>query len=310
VSRQRVNARSAKAERGNSVHGPVPFRHGEASAVARIPISSLHPSESPRIHGEESKHVQLLAESKADLPPIVVHRRNIRIIDVIRHFKTAVLRGKGGIDACLVDAEPEDIFVLAVEAKIAHGLPLPLADRKSAAARILRTHAKRSGRAIAPSTGLSPKPVGAIRLRAIEEDPQSHIRVGRDGRAQPLISMDGRRRASELLKAHPDASLRQVAQAAGFFSPSAVRDVGQRSRRHVAVALRPGEAGNEPTQLYGTASATDGTIAWHRVIQVSSAGSCPVNGRSAASIMVVEAPDPEVGRRRGNPTGIADRDSS
>jgi ParB-like chromosome segregation protein Spo0J len=249
----------------------------------RIPVSSLRPSDSPRLDGEDSKHIQMLAESEAELPPITVQRTTMRIIDGMHRLKAAVLRGEHSIEACLVDVSPEDAFVLAVEANIAHGLPLSLADRKAAAVRILRAHPQRSDRAIAASTGLSPKTVGVIRRCVTEGSHQSQTRVGRDGRARPLSSVDGRRRASELLRANPDASLRQVAQAVGL-SPTTVRDVRQRLRQDAAAAPRTDGAANDPTRIGGTASATGtagGGTVQHRLNQIQTAGSRPVNDRSA-----------------------------
>jgi hypothetical protein len=55
-------------------------------------------------------------------------------------------------------------------------------------------------------------------------------RVGRDGRFRPLDGSDGRRRAGDLLRADPTASVRQVAAQAGI-SQGTARDVRNRLLR-------------------------------------------------------------------------------
>ncbi|WP_157846728.1 hypothetical protein [Streptomyces noursei] len=85
---------------------------------------------------------------------------------------------------------------------------------------------------MAAATGLAAKTVAAIRRRsATEEVPQLHTRIGRDGKARPVNSAEGRRLASTLLMEKPDASLREVAKAAGI-STGTVRDVRQRLQRN------------------------------------------------------------------------------
>ncbi|AKA01174.1 transcriptional regulator [Streptomyces noursei ZPM] len=94
------------------------------------------------------------------------------------------------------------------------------------------SHPEWSDRAVAAATGLAAKTVAAIRRRsATEEVPQLHTRIGRDGKARPVNSAEGRRLASTLLMEKPDASLREVAKAAGI-STGTVRDVRQRLQRN------------------------------------------------------------------------------
>ena len=121
------------------------------------------------------------------------------------------------------------------------GLPLSLADRSAAAARIARSHPQWSDRMIAMTAGLSPKTIGAIRQRSTQEIPQLNKRVGGDGRARPVDSAEGRRIAGDLLTNNPRATLRAVADEAGI-SPATVRDVRERLRRGERPELprRPG----------------------------------------------------------------------
>ena len=60
--------------------------------------------------------------------------------------------------------------------------------------------------------------------------PEPVARIGRDGRVRPLRSAAGRNRASKLIEAEPDLSLREVARRAGI-SVGTVRDVRLRLSR-------------------------------------------------------------------------------
>lgn len=194
-----------------------------------VPVQILLSSDSPRLAGEDAEHVRLLAESEADLPPILVHRKTKKVIDGMHRLRAAMLRGEETIAVRLFDGTEEAAFVLAVRMNITHGLPLSLADRETAAARILRATPNWSDRAISDITGLSSKTIGAIRRReGVGND--ADCRVGRDGRFRPLNCDDGRNRAAELFEARPEASLRKVAREAGV-SLGTARDVRRRLNR-------------------------------------------------------------------------------
>lgn len=197
---------------------------GVAGPVVRVAVRSLLPSDSPRIGGEDRAHLLAMAESGAELPPIIVQRSSMRVIDGMHRLRTAELRGEHEIGVRFFDGDDVEAFVLAVKANVTHGLPLTLADRKAAATRILRFRPEWSDRVIADISGLSPKTVGAIRARSTGEIPQVNSRVGRDGRVRPVDSADRRRVASEVIARHPTATLREVAAAAGI-SVATARDV-------------------------------------------------------------------------------------
>jgi len=206
-----------------------PGRTVDGPAVTRIRISLLRASDSPRLTGESAEHIRSLVESDVPLPPITVHRETLRVIDGMHRLRAAALCGQDFIDVHFVDAEPDDVFVLAVEANVAHGLPLTLADRKAAAARIVRSHPHWSDRAVAAKTGLSHKTVGSLRRCSTGEASRLNARLGMDGRVRPIGLSPGRQIAAELLVAHPGASLRQIARAAGI-SPVTVRKVREELR--------------------------------------------------------------------------------
>jgi hypothetical protein len=87
-----------------------------------------------------------------------------------------------------------------------------------------------SDRSIAAVTGLGAAAVGAIRRRAAETVNQPAIRYGRDGRARPVDTVSGRRRAEEIIAARPTATLRDIARDAGV-SIGTARDVRMRLAR-------------------------------------------------------------------------------
>jgi ParB-like chromosome segregation protein Spo0J len=203
---------------------------GRAEDRATVPVSCLRAGETPRLSGEDADHVRALAEFDGELPPIVVHRDTLQVIDGRHRLQAARLRGDELIEVRFFDGDAEEAFIAAVYANRGHGLPLTLADRTAAAARILARCPDRSDRAVATITGLSPTTLAAIRRRHGLDDGAAPGRTGRDGRVRPVNSADGRRRAGELIAARPEASLRQIAKLAGV-SPATVRDVRERLGR-------------------------------------------------------------------------------
>jgi ParB-like chromosome segregation protein Spo0J len=221
----------AAALTGMAANDQVPQRN-----VAAVRISSLRAGYSPRLQGEEKAHIAWLAETEAPLPPILVERHTMRVIDGMHRLRAATLKGQETINVEFFDGSPADAFLRAVAANVTHGLPLSQADRRAAAARIIISHPQLSDRAIGESAGLSARTVASIR-RSTGGVPQLNARVGRDGKIRPLDRMAGRRRAAELLAGYPRASLREVAKAAGV-SPATAGDV----RRRLARGEEPGLA--------------------------------------------------------------------
>ncbi|MBE1489200.1 helix-turn-helix domain-containing protein [Plantactinospora soyae] len=182
-----------------------------------------------------------------------MHRPTMRVIDGTHRLGAALLRGDEMIEALLFDGSEQEAFVLAVQANIAHGLPLSLADRTRAAERIIGSHPNWSDRAIAAVAGLGARTVGNVRRRMDLGTDASDIRArtGRDGRVRPLNNAEGRLRAAALIKERPGASLREIGREA-HVSPSTVRDVRRRiqrgedpvpqvgGRRNDAKAVEPG----------------------------------------------------------------------
>jgi len=119
---------------------------------------------SPRIHEENAEHVELLVAAGTAVPPIIVHRPTMRVIDGLHRLRAAQRCGRRTIGVRFFDGDEAAAFVLAVTANAGHGLPLSLADRKRAAARIVGCYPRWSDRKIASITGLAPGTVAGIRL--------------------------------------------------------------------------------------------------------------------------------------------------
>jgi ParB-like chromosome segregation protein Spo0J len=195
-----------------------------ADAYDKVPLTSLLPADSPRLAGEDEEHIRRLAESGEPLPPIVVDRRTMRIVDGMHRYRSAQLTGAGHLSVRYFDGSEDDAFVLAVSLNAKHGYPLTRADRVAAVGRILRTHAHLSDVALAGICGVSDKTVAKLRRQSDLGKSGVERRLGRDGRRRPVEA------SAELIQRDPMASLRQVA-AAVQLSPSTVKDVRDRLAR-------------------------------------------------------------------------------
>jgi hypothetical protein len=210
-----------------------------STAVEEVAIPSLVVSDTPRLSGESMEHVQTLAGAQSRLPPIIVHRQTMRVIDGMHRIRAAKLKGQDSIAVQFFEGSDADAFVLAVKANVSHGMPLSLADRRAAAARIIESHPYWADRMIAQVTGLAARTVAEIRRRS-EEPGAVDVRLGRDGRFRPVNGSTGRVVAAELFIGNPQLSLRQVARQAGI-SPETARDVRNRLRKGESpVPGRPG----------------------------------------------------------------------
>ncbi|MFE3864712.1 ParB/RepB/Spo0J family partition protein [Streptomyces goshikiensis] len=210
---------------------PEPSRPQRLTSVHLVPISALQPADSPRALTEHAEHLRALAVSENRLPPIVVHRPSMRVVDGMHRLRAALLRGRTEIEVQFLDGSAEDAFVYSVQSNTRHGLPLTLSERTAAAVRILQTHGHWADRAIASVAGLSAHTVAALR-RGVPGAVQAPAegRLGRDGKVRPLSTAQGRREAQRLLADPARVSLREIAKRTGL-SPATVRDVRQRMQR-------------------------------------------------------------------------------
>jgi hypothetical protein len=206
--------------------------------VVHVGIGSLVLTDSPRLSGADPDHVEAIAAAQNPLPPIVVSRPTMRVIDGVHRVRAAILRGDETIAARFFDGGDAEAFVLAVKLNVTHGLPLALMDRKRAAQRIITSHPQWSDRRVASVTGISPGTVADLRRRVDGGPDRSGSRVGQDGRVRPLDGTAGRQLAGQLMIENPHLSLRQVARAAAI-SPETARDVRNRLRNGEDLVPRP-----------------------------------------------------------------------
>lgn len=197
----------------------------QAGDVHDLPVDALLSTRSPRLDGGCPDHVRVLAQAQAPLPPILVHRESMQIIDGAHRVAAAKLRGDKTIRARFFDGDDREAFAMAVRSNIAHGLPLTHADRVAAATEISRSYPNWSDRAVASVAGLSAATVAEIRRRTTGQDePAEAKRTGLDGRLRPVDPSAGRERVRQVIRKSPSASLRQLAKEAGV-SPNTVRRV-------------------------------------------------------------------------------------
>lgn len=196
-------------------------------ATVRLPLSTLRPADSPRGNGADAEHVARLTAIEGPLPPILVDRRTLRVIDGTHRLLAAAAAGLTTIEAEFFDGPAEEAFLRAVQANVTHGLPLSQEDRRRAAARIVTSHPHMSDRAIAGISGLSAKTVALVRRALGPSTAQPAARIGRDGKIHPLDKAAGRHRAARLIAENPSASLREIGRRAGV-SPATVSDVRKR----------------------------------------------------------------------------------
>jgi ParB-like chromosome segregation protein Spo0J len=193
--------------------------------VTTVPVAAVRPGRSPRRAGENPEHVRVLADAPDELPPIIVRRADMRVVDGMHRLRAAGLRGETRIAVRFFEGGEDEAFVLGVRANVTHGLPLSLADRKAAAERIVTSHAHWSDRMIAKTSGLSAATVARLRKAHPELTPDT--RVGHDGKVRPVNGMERRRTARAIMLAEPTLSLREVAKRAGI-SPETARSVRRR----------------------------------------------------------------------------------
>lgn len=198
--------------------------HGRAAGpVVRLRVDALRYGRSVRIGGENPAHVRrLLGVPEEKLPPVVVHRDTMSVVDGLHRLHAARLRGASHITATLLDCDDVDAFVFALQAnRDGAALPCTRAELRAAAEHLLLHRPQWSDRRIAALTGVARRTIAGLRARL---GSQAEARVGRDGKARPTDSARRRELVRELLQDQPHLSLREVARAVGV-SPETVRAV-------------------------------------------------------------------------------------
>ncbi|MFE2958007.1 ParB N-terminal domain-containing protein [Nocardia tengchongensis] len=138
----------------------------DPSELVRIPLDRLRIGTVIRQSGQNARHVAALSEVAAALPPIVVHRSSMTVIDGVHRVRAAQDSGSQWIDAVYFDGDDGQALLLAVRLNTAHGLPLSAADRKAAAEQALAYYPDWSNRRLAMAIGLSERAIAAIRRKS------------------------------------------------------------------------------------------------------------------------------------------------
>lgn len=183
------------------------------------PLSALKDGYSPRAQRLDPEHVKLLVNCGSELPPILVDRSTMQVLDGHHRIQAAKLRGEETIRVRFFEGEPGDGFLAAIRANVQHGKPLSLSERKKAATEVLRRRPELSDRVVSNCCGLSPGTIRNLRDRSVGmaestvENEQLPRRVGRDGRFRPASRGDARSKATSFFRAHPTASVREATTA-------------------------------------------------------------------------------------------------
>ncbi|WP_298988861.1 ParB/RepB/Spo0J family partition protein [uncultured Pseudokineococcus sp.] len=212
---------------------------GVVAETALMAVVDLGEALSPRRGPLDDAHVAELVQVLAALPPVLVHRGSLRVVDGQHRVAAARRSGATHVRVEYFDGDAEDAFVEAVRRNARHGLPLTLEDRRAAARRILTSHPDWSDGVVADHACLSTSTVAALRRTGDHEE--TPMRTGRDGRSRPVDGIARRRAVERYLADHPGCSLRQAAAAGGVSASTVklVRDaLGQQWTRGTrAVAL-------------------------------------------------------------------------
>ena len=173
-------------------------------------MGDLVGSYSPRDKRVDEDHVLALAEVLDRVPPVVVDKRTMKVIDGLHRVEASRRMGRSEIRAVFFDGSETDALVVAVQANIRHGKPLSRSERQAAAGALLRRCPERSDRWLAEVCGLSHSTVARIRQAADALGPGA--RTGRDGRRRPVDSAAGRAAIAKALAEDPGSSFRRAAE--------------------------------------------------------------------------------------------------
>lgn len=195
--------------------------------VSVVALASLPVGHAWRADGLNDARVAALAARYAHLPPVLVRRHDLLVVDGAH---TVAAARRLGMQVAHVQwfegtwAEATEAFVR--RNSVVDALCLTADDRRALIHSTLRTEPTWSDRRIAQVCGVSPKMIARGRAGATSLEPihGAEKRLGRDGRARPVRAGAMRSSILQKLEQHPDASLRTIASALGV-SPETVRSV-------------------------------------------------------------------------------------
>jgi len=130
----------------------------------------------PRRDGIVEHHIKALIETPEKWPPVIVapHEDGFVLVDGFHRYYAAAQLGAESLCATIIDRPADDdLFRIAFEANVAHGLPLSLEDRKAYATELASRQSNLSDREIGRRTGLHHQTVGSLRNSAAEDEGQT-----------------------------------------------------------------------------------------------------------------------------------------
>lgn len=196
--------------------------------VIALPLDCLRKGPSPRRGSVRAEQVEALLATPSTWPPILVHRPSMAVIDGHHRLAAAKRLGLTSISAVYFDGNSEMAELEAIRRNVTHGMPLTLAERRSAASRILKRYPGWSDSKVAEICGVSSKTVGRLRSQVVGgSNLPTEWRVGRDGKRHPARSGAARDRVLKLLADQPSLTVRDVAETTGV-SEQTVRSVRKR----------------------------------------------------------------------------------
>ena len=208
----------------------------DVSGVQAIPVVDLRTGYSPRQIKLDAAHVATLMEVVDLLPPVIVDRRTMTVIDGVHRLEAFRRVGQSHIEAQLFTGSDTEAMVIAIEANVKHGKPLSRAERRVAARALLYACPDRSDRWVGEVCGLSHTTVALIRKNSSMAD--IRVRTGRDGRRRPVDALAGQLAVARAVADNPDATIRQAAGTAGV-APSTVHRARTRLNGRLDLAAAP-----------------------------------------------------------------------
>ena len=94
-------------------------------------LAELVGSYSPRDIRVDEDHVLALAEVLDRLPPVVVDKRTMKVIDGVHRVEASRRLGRTEIRALFFSGSETEALVVAVQANIRHGKPLSRSERQA-----------------------------------------------------------------------------------------------------------------------------------------------------------------------------------
>jgi hypothetical protein len=210
--------------------------------------ASLRPLRHAGLH---EAHVRYLASVYEELPPVVVQRSSLCIVDGAHRLAAAELLGLDEVKVAYFSGADQEAYIEGLRLNVRQGLPFTLRDRTKAAANLVSLCSTWSDRRIAITCGVAPGTVG--RIRATVQNEQLPRREGIDGRLRPADPKEARRHISQVLAVMPNAKTHELVAITGS-APATVRSA---RRGPIPIRLTSGQCPDRGTDLEAGPSPTE-----------------------------------------------------